>query len=62
LCQLGVAIACIQALAFLDGEHPAAVDGTLESSLPDWRIRRRSWTRHPCCDCADMSAAAAQPE
>jgi len=63
LCQLGVAIASIQALAFLDGEYPATVDGTLESSLPDWRIRRRSWTRHPRCDCAAAtSAAASVPE
>jgi bacteriocin biosynthesis cyclodehydratase domain-containing protein len=59
LCQLGVAIASIQALAFLDGEHPATVDGTLESSLPDWRIRRRSWTRHPSCDCASLTSTAA---
>ena len=59
LCQLGVAIASIQALAFLDGEYPATVDGTLESSLPDWRIRRRSWTRHPCCDCAAATSTAA---
>lgn len=59
LCQLGVAIACIQALAFLDGEYPATVDGTLESSLPDWRIRRRSWTRHPRCDCAAATSTAA---
>jgi bacteriocin biosynthesis cyclodehydratase domain-containing protein len=61
LCQLGVAIASIQALAFLDGEHPATVDGTLESSLPDWRIRRRSWTRHPRCDCAALASTAAAP-
>jgi bacteriocin biosynthesis cyclodehydratase domain-containing protein len=59
LCQLGVAIASIQTLAFLDGEHPATVDGTLESSLPDWRIRRRSWTRHPSCDCAAVASTAA---
>jgi bacteriocin biosynthesis cyclodehydratase domain-containing protein len=59
LCQLGVAIASIQALAFLAGEHPATVDGTLESSLPDWRIRRRSWTRHPRCDCAVLASRAA---
>jgi bacteriocin biosynthesis cyclodehydratase domain-containing protein len=58
LCQLGVAIASIQALAFLDGEHPATVDGTLESSLPDWRIRRRSWTPHPRCDCAAAASTA----
>jgi bacteriocin biosynthesis cyclodehydratase domain-containing protein len=61
LCQLGVAIAAIQALAFLDGEHPATVDGTLESSLPDWRIRRRSWTRHPRCECDRVASRAAGP-
>ncbi|MGI8759909.1 MAG: ThiF family adenylyltransferase, partial [Jatrophihabitantaceae bacterium] len=45
-------IAAVQALAFLDGDEPAVVDGTLELRLPDWRIRRRSWPAHPDCDCA----------
>ena len=44
-------VAALQALAFLDGADPAAVDGTLELRLPDWRVRRRSWTPHPSCDC-----------
>jgi len=44
-------LAAQQALAFLDGEQPATIDGTLEQHPPDWRIRRRSWPVHPDCDC-----------
>jgi hypothetical protein len=40
-----------QVLALLDGQQPAAVDGTLELALPDWRWRRRSWPTHPSCSC-----------
>lgn len=57
LCQLGVAIAAIQALAFLDGEAPATIDGTLEVNLPDWRVRRRSWPPHPSCECRGPDAS-----
>ncbi|WP_375476747.1 TOMM precursor leader peptide-binding protein [uncultured Jatrophihabitans sp.] len=46
--------AAVQALAFLDGEQPAAVNATLEVQLPDWRLRRRSWPMHPECDCAQL--------
>jgi bacteriocin biosynthesis cyclodehydratase domain-containing protein len=41
-----------QALAHLDGDDPAVVNGTLEQSAPDWRIRRRTWTPHPDCSCS----------
>lgn len=45
-------VAALQALAYVDGEpRPAAVDGTLELALPDWRVRRRSWRAHPACPC-----------
>ena len=45
--------AVMQALAFLDGQvTPSAVDGTVEVSLPDGGMRRRSWTPHPGCGCA----------
>lgn len=44
-------VAAGQALAYLDGEQPATIDGTLEQHLPDWRLRRRSWPVHPDCDC-----------
>lgn len=30
---------------------PATFDGTLEVTLPDWRIRRRPWSPHPSCGC-----------
>lgn len=42
--------AALQALAHLEGEvSPPTLDGTLELTLPDWRIRRRSWSPHPDC-------------
>jgi len=38
-------------------------DGTLEITLPDWRIRRRGWFLHPACGCRwpDPSEAADEP-
>lgn len=52
---LAVAVAAqaaLQALALVDGTaDPAAVGGTLELALPDWRWRRRSWQVHPDCGC-----------
>jgi bacteriocin biosynthesis cyclodehydratase domain-containing protein len=44
-------VAAQQALAFLDGDEPACVEGTIELHLPDWRLRRRSWPPHPECRC-----------
>jgi len=44
-------VTALQALAYLDGDEPAVIEGTLELHLPDWRIRRRSWPVHPECDC-----------
>jgi ThiF family protein len=42
-----------QALAFIDraGTVPAAVNGTIELVLPDWRWRRRTWPHHHECGC-----------
>jgi hypothetical protein len=51
LTQLTASLTSIQALAYLDGDDPATLAGTLELRLPDWRIRRRSWAPHPRCDC-----------
>lgn len=51
VCTLTAAITAIQALSFLDGERPATADGTLEITLPDWRVRRRHWPRHGDCGC-----------
>lgn len=43
----------MQVLAMVDGtSDPAALGGTLEMALPDWRWRRRSWPLHPDCGCA----------
>ena len=58
--------ACLQALAFLDGSAtrdgsaapggdevaPPSVDGTIEVSLADGTVRRRSWSVHPACGCS----------
>jgi bacteriocin biosynthesis cyclodehydratase domain-containing protein len=46
--------AAAQALLALDKGliASAAVNGTLEIVLPDWRWRRRTWPPHPACPCA----------
>jgi len=50
-------VTALQALAYLDGDEPAVIEGTLELHLPDWRIRRRSWPVHPECDCGRTATA-----
>ncbi|MGH3344525.1 MAG: ThiF family adenylyltransferase, partial [Carbonactinosporaceae bacterium] len=57
---LGVTVAAhaaLQALAYVDGGRPSAVDGTVEIGLPDGRVRRRSWTPHPGCGCGWAQSA-----
>lgn len=45
--------AALQVLTLVDGTAgPAALGGTLELALPDWRWRRRSWPLHADCGCA----------
>jgi hypothetical protein len=44
-------VAAQQALSFLDGGEPQCIDGTIELRLPDWRLRRRTWTAHAECGC-----------
>jgi len=58
LATLVASVAALQALAWLDdggaARSPVALpthDGTLEITLPDWRIRRRPWAKHPACGC-----------
>jgi bacteriocin biosynthesis cyclodehydratase domain-containing protein len=51
LTSLTAALAAVQALAYLDGDEPAALTATLELHPPDWRLRRRSWPPHPACEC-----------
>ncbi|HEY3736049.1 MAG TPA: hypothetical protein VGL26_01285 [Jatrophihabitans sp.] len=48
-------IAAMQVLAYLDGEDPASIEGTLELHPPDWRLRRRTRPHHPDCECASNS-------
>ncbi|HEX7994309.1 MAG TPA: hypothetical protein VF506_10330, partial [Streptosporangiaceae bacterium] len=46
-----------QALIAID-QNPlssAAINGTLELVLPDWKWRRRTWAPHPACPCSGMS-------
>lgn len=51
---LASAVAChaaLQVLAYLECGHADTVDGTLHLTLPDGRLQRRSWRRHPACGC-----------
>jgi ThiF family protein len=44
--------AATQVLALLDGDpSPPAVDGTIELTQTDGRVRRRGWSVHPLCGC-----------
>ncbi len=53
LAVMVAAQAAHQVLLLLDGTaDPAALGGTLELALPDWRWRRRTWPVHPACGCA----------
>jgi bacteriocin biosynthesis cyclodehydratase domain-containing protein len=51
LSSMAASLAAMQCLAYLDGELPATIEGSLELQPPDWRIRRRSWPPHPDCEC-----------
>ncbi len=44
-------LAAMQVLNHLDGFGVAAVDGTIEVSLPHALPRRRTWSPHPACGC-----------
>jgi hypothetical protein len=56
LAAMVAATATVQVVTHLDGDTPATIEGTLEVTLPDWRVRRRSWHRHPECPCALLAA------
>jgi len=51
LATLAAALGARQCLDLLDGRHPAAAGASLELSLTDWRLRRRTWPPHHRCDC-----------
>jgi hypothetical protein len=51
LATLAASVCALQVLEFVDGGMPATHDATLEITLPDWRIRRRTWCPHPACGC-----------
>jgi bacteriocin biosynthesis cyclodehydratase domain-containing protein len=52
--------AAAQSLACLDRGYAAqpAENGTLELVLPGWQWRRRTWPRHPACDCGSRGGAS----
>lgn len=52
LAAMVAATATMQVVSYLDGDRPATIEGSLEVTLPDWKLRRRSWHRHPECPCA----------
>ena len=52
LAATAASVASMHALAFLDGDEPASINGTIELELPDWRLRRRSWSVRSDCGCA----------
>jgi hypothetical protein len=51
LAAMVAATATVQVVSHLDGDSPATIEGSLEVTLPDWKLRRRSWRRHPECPC-----------
>ena len=58
LAAMVAATATVQVLSHLDGDPPPTLEGSLEVTLPDWRVRRRSWLRHPDCPCAKRQRPA----
>ena len=51
LSSLTTSLTAMQVLTHLDGDTAAVVGGTLETRLPDWQTRRRTWPAHPGCGC-----------
>ena len=58
LAAMAAATATVQVVSHLDGDPPPTVGGSLEITLSDWRIRRRSWHLHPDCPCAKRQRPA----
>ena len=56
LAAMVAATATVQVLSHLDGDSPPTIEGSLELTLPEWRVRRRSWLRHPECPCSEQQA------
>jgi len=55
LATVAASLAALHCLAHLDGRPSAATGASLELSLTDWRLRRRSWPAHPRCDCGAVA-------
>jgi bacteriocin biosynthesis cyclodehydratase domain-containing protein len=57
LASLAASLAAMQVLTHLDGaQRPTSEGGTLEFSLRDGRLRRRSISSHPACGCGAADA------
>jgi molybdopterin/thiamine biosynthesis adenylyltransferase len=50
LATLVASVCALNVLNFLGGTPPVG-NATFEATLPDWRLRRRSWSLHPACGC-----------
>lgn len=48
------AVAAGEVLRFIDGEVPESLDGTLELTVWDWLVQRRSWPAHRGCYCRQL--------
>lgn len=53
LAAMAASLAASQVLAYLDGNHPSAVNHLIEVSLPEALPRLRTVTRHPDCPCRE---------
>jgi len=55
LATMVASVTALQVLGAIDASvrasRVASRNGTLEVTLPDWRIRRRGWQPHPACGC-----------
>lgn len=55
LATMVASVAALQVLGAIDStiaaSRVASRNGTLEVTLPDWRVRRRGWQPHPACGC-----------
>lgn len=51
LVEWAATTASVQVQAWLAGGAPEACGGSLELTLPDYRLRTRAWPAHPGCGC-----------
>ncbi len=56
LAVLTGALVAAEVLAYVDGEVPGTRGAQYEIALPRPEPRRRVWSAHPGCGCADLPA------